>query len=162
MNEPDFENELRAIRPAQPRRALENRIAAELAVPTSAAATAAILPRPERRRVPNWIAALGWSALGAVIAFFAIHATEEPQQSSAASAEPARQEAASLEEPEMDFEHEILDVADGGLIEESSAGLARIVRYESLERRRWTEQDGAITVLEVPRQDVVLVPVSFQ
>jgi hypothetical protein len=36
------------------------------------------------------------------------------------------------------------------------------MRYQSLERRQWKEKDGAVTVVEVPREDVVLTPVSIQ
>jgi hypothetical protein len=39
----------------------------------------------------------------------------------------------------------------------------RVVRYSSVERRAWADPaTGARVEMEVPREDVLLVPVSFQ
>lgn len=160
MNEPDFEQQLRAIQPCAPRRVVEERIAAELApIPT----TATIPPRRERSWFACILPALGWSGAGAAIALIAMSALDRDQRAvPAVNGESSVPSVAITTPAEMELEHELLDVADGGIVEESDDGLARVVRYESLERRRWVDADGAITVVEVPREDLVLVPVSFQ
>ena len=153
MNEPDFEKQLRALTPLGPTRSVEDRIQAALADQPRAGA----LPVARRSWLDRLLPAIGWSAVGAAAAIM-VTQLGSPVETPALDA-AARVAAAS--EAEVELEHELLGV-EAGAVEESSDGMARVVRYESLERRRWTGQDGAITVLEVPREDFVFVPVSFQ
>jgi hypothetical protein len=155
MNEPDFEEQLRALRPAAPRPALETRIQAELAEHPRAGA----LPASRRSWSARLLAAIGWSAVGATAAIVAVRLSHIEVKAPAADASA---QLAAAAEADIELEHELLAVAEEGVVDEPTDGLARVVRYESLERRRWTDQDGAITVLEVPREDLVFVPVSFQ
>lgn len=160
MNEPDFEQQLRAIQPCGPRRVVEERIAAQL-TPIPTAAT--IPPRRERSWFACTLPAFGWSGAGAAIALIAMSALDRDHpRDPAINGESSAPSLAVSTAAEMELEQELLDVADGGIVEQSEDGLARVVRYESLERRRWVDADGAITVVEVPREDLVLVPVSFQ
>jgi hypothetical protein len=158
MNESEFEEQLRAIHPAAPRRAVEERIAAELAV----APAVGTLPRARRSWLERLLPGLGWCAIGAtagIATMLAMDFTHDPRQVDANKIAPQLAAAAEAEE---ELENELLGVADAGLIEGNDDGVARVVRYESLERRRWVGEDGAVTVLEVPREDLVFVPVTFQ
>ena len=158
MNEPDFENELRSIRPSTPRRGLEDRIASELApVPTSAA-----LGGRRRGLLDRLLPAFGGGSLGAATAVVAMLVINLSQGNTGKPVVDIPAKLSAAAEADIELEHEVLDVADGGIVEDTREGLARVLRYESVERRRWTEKDGAVTVVEVPREDVVLVPITFQ
>ena len=158
MNEPDFENELRAILPATPRRALEDRIAASLdPVPTAAP----LLGR-QRSWLDRMLPAFGWGALGAATAVMAMLVINLSKGNTGAPVLDVPAKLTASNEADIELEHHVLDVADGGIYEDDSAGWSRVLRYESVERRRWTEKDGSVTVVEVPREDVVLVPITFQ
>jgi hypothetical protein len=134
---------------------LEDRIQAEL----MSGPRAGTLPAPRRSWLDRILPAIGWSAAGAAAAILIVRFSDPKEET------PPREVSALLAaaaEAEVELEHELLDVADAGIVEESAEGIARVVRYESLERRRWTGEDGAVTVLEVPREDLVFVPVTFQ
>lgn len=156
MNEPDFEQRLRSIEPAKPRRSLEEKIARDLAP----ARVTAPLPETRMSWLDRLFGALGWTAAGAAAGIVAMLLVDIGRQRGAASEQPAS--VAVAEEPDIELEHQLLEVADDGIVQDEEDGLARVVRYESLERRRWTDQTGAVTVVEVPREDLVLIPVSFQ
>lgn len=58
---------------------------------------------------------------------------------------------------------ELLAADDSGPLLETPDGPVREVRYSFRERHAWTNpQTGARMEIEVPRQDVYLVPVSLQ
>jgi hypothetical protein len=158
MNEPDFEQQLRAIRPAAPRRAVEERIAAELTI----APRAGTLLARRRAWLDRLLPALGWSGVGAAAAITTMLILNLNGGSTLPSAQEVAAKVAAAAQADVELEHELLDVAEAGIVDGSTDGLSRVVRYESVERHRWTDEDGAITVLEVPREDLVFVPVSFQ
>jgi hypothetical protein len=162
MNEPDFEEQLRALRPAAPHRSLEERIEKELSRP-------AIEPSGRLRREPrSWLErllpAIGWCATGAAAAIvtmlllhlFDRHIVEITDQPNPVPTPPG------AEGRPVATQGEVLAAAYEGIYESDEQGPTRVVRYESLERRQWTDDSGAITIVEVPRQDVLRVPVSFQ
>jgi hypothetical protein len=163
MNEPEFEEQLRSIRPAGPRRAVEDRVAAQVGrVPTTGT-----LQPAARSLFTRVLPGLGWSITGAVIGIatmLALGLTQErPAQSKSTTAiQASAGEATASPEPDMELEHEVLDVEEQGIVDGSDNGPARLVRYELMERRRWSDGTGAVTVLEVPREDLVLIPVSVQ
>lgn len=163
MNEPEFEDQLRSVRPTAPRRAVEDRIAAEL----GRTATAGTLQAPARSFFSRVLPGLGWSATGAAIGIATMLALglapERPSQSKSVMVPLSLAgETTELSEPDMELEHEVLDIEEQGIVNGTDDGPARLVRYESMERRRWSDGTGAVTVLEVPREDLVLIPVSFQ
>jgi hypothetical protein len=158
MNEPDFERKLRTLLPAAPESSLEDRISQDLAPAPAAALMESRTPSILERLLPG----LGWSALGAsaaVVAMLALNLTRDNPDKGTADA-PARVAAAA--EADVELEQQLLEVADEGIVEVSADGPVRQMRYHSLERRQWKDHDGAVTVIEVPREDVVLVPVSIQ
>ena len=166
-NEPEFENELRALRPLAPSPALEEGIARQLATQRALVTVeknAAVIPRREldleiarpgffERIFPG----LGWACAGAAAAVavvFAIHRFETPMSVVAVA--------------EADFEpqsisRDIVTAEDHGIIYEDDAEPARLVRYTLVEHRVWTHPvTGARLEVEVPREDLVLVPVAIQ
>jgi hypothetical protein len=154
MNEPDFEEHLRSIRPATPRQGLEQRIAQDLApVPATG-----VLPVPKSSWLDRVLSAVGWGALGAAIAVVVMLSLKLSGPANTQGQGDAQ--AAAAGEADMELEHQLLNVADAGVADDE--GLVRLLRYESLERRRWTDADGALMIVEVPREDLVRVPVSFQ
>ena len=145
-NEPEFENELRALRPLAPSPALEEGIARELAAQRALATVeknAAVFPRREldleiarpgffERLFPG----LRWACAGAAAAVavvFAIHRFDKPEASSSAS----------LAAAEADFEpqsiaRDIVTAEDQGIVYEDDAEPARLVRYTMVESNEQT------------------------
>jgi hypothetical protein len=160
MNESDIEKKLRSLKPASPSRSLEPRIARDLEGQPGGAASGVIAGKN-----PSWLsrvlAPLGWAGAGAAVAvavMLSLNRAEGGQQQPALT----QNTRAALAENGGDVQHEMLDVADEGILDDDTSGPSRIVRYTTLERRQWSEPGGAITLVEVPREDVVLVPIAFQ
>ena len=150
MNNTDFENQLRALRPVAPSQALERRIAAELSTPSSG------LVKMERESWFGWLfPRLGWATAGAVVALgiTAITRTEPAAITVPIASAPAVVEQRSAE---------ILNANDEGLTVDRDQGVARLVRLSSIERRAWVDATGAEMIVEVPREELVLVPVAYQ
>lgn len=165
-NESELEERLRALSPAAPPPTLAESIARELKPREMAVAvrvpTAAVLARPvaSSRSFPGFLRGLGWACAGACAAL-AIIAMERgrvqvpPAQVSVAVAEPAFDLAESSAE--------ILAAEDEGLVYSDDEALARRVRYSSIERHVWTNAStGARMEIEIPREDIRLMPVAFQ
>ena len=171
-NAPEFENELRALRPLAPSPALEEGIARQLASHRALATVekhAAVIPRREldleiarpgffERIFPG----LRWACAGAAAAVaivFAIHHFDKPTAASSAAT-------AAAAEPDFEPEsiaRDIVTAEDQGIIYEDDREPARLVRYTLVEHRVWTHPvTGARLEVEVPREDLVLVPVAMQ
>lgn len=166
MNESDFEQQLRELRPVRPSRELESRIGRELApAPTSRTWT----PAPERRSLlERLLPALGWGSLGAaaaVVVMLSLNLANggtqptNPKTDGKVAVSPVSK---AREGAGASVGDDLLEANDEGLLASDQIGVGRRVRYSSVERRSWKETDGAITVVEVPREDVVVLPVSFQ
>ena len=170
INEPDFENELRALRPLAPSPALEESIARKLASHRTLAtveARAAVIHRREAEvdepsLFDRIFPGLRWAlagAVGAAAVFLAISHFQQPAIS------PTK---TSVLAAEPDFEsvevtRDLVAAEDGGLIYENEEEPARVVRYTTLERHVWTHPvTGARLEVEIPREDIVLVPIAMQ
>lgn len=173
MNESEFENELRALKPAAPSPALGKRIAAQMPTQALALAPERTLARPRSAGViakpqPGstllaLLRGLLWAGAGAAAAsaFFLTHAPQMP----AAAPDAARENiaAAQAAQPEEAVSELIASQDEGLIYDRDSAEPQRQMRYTWLERRIWTNpQTGAVIELEVPREDVVLMPVAMQ
>jgi hypothetical protein len=166
MNPSDLENELRQLRPAKPSAALEQAISRELAT-TSRAATSGVLPRREETFAGRLLNGLCWALGGAAVAVVSVVAFNAANSApanpiAAANTTPEAPAAPSVFEP-VTTTRELVDAEDGGLVYEADEGPSRIVMYRSRERHIWSNPStGALVEVEVPRRDVMLVPVSFQ
>ena len=170
-NESEFENQLHALRPLAPSPALEKSIARQLA---SGRALATVEPRSPviRRRdveieprgiLDRIFPGLPWAFAGAVAAVAVVAAVSHFSDKPTASPSPA-----TVAAVEPDFEpegitRELVSAEDGGVVYEETQEPARLVRYTTLERHVWTHPlTGARLEVEVPREDIVLVPIAMQ
>ncbi|MDQ3624950.1 MAG: hypothetical protein M3463_21130 [Verrucomicrobiota bacterium] len=168
MNESDFENELRASPPAGPSQSLEVRIARELAsgtrAPGAMPASTLWLDRLFSRVFPKF-PQLGWALTGAAATIAAIAAWDSlPSlpigRSPLAGAPPSRSEPAL--EP-VEIRRELIAAEDAGLVFDEAQTPARLLRYSTMERHAWTDRaTGARLEVEVPREDLFLMPVAMQ
>ena len=171
MNESEFENELRALRPAAPSATLVEKIARELRSETHAAngalapaaakraPTAAVVPRAERGN-SAWLRGLLWICGGAAAAIAIVVSTRSP--------EPARELASTAIATTAQFEagestNELIDAEDEGLRYDEDQAPQRQLRLTYIERHTWTNPaTGAVIEFEIPREDIVLMPVAMQ
>jgi hypothetical protein len=171
MNESEFEESLRALRPVAPSPALEERIAGELSAShaiKTIEAHAAVLRSPAPLSTagsPSLLARIfpgfAWACAGAAAAVAVLAALGVLGRPAAAGTAPVASAG------EADFEsrgvfREVVSAEDGGVVYEDELP-ARLVRYTTLERRIWTHPvTGAWLEVETPRDDVVLMPVAMQ
>jgi hypothetical protein len=175
MNESDFENELRALSPTAPSPTLLKRIAAEL--PSHAIAVAAprtldhvpaagTLARPAKSSaLLGLLRGLLWAGAGAAVASF-ILLSREPQVQPAPATTASLNQAENTETttaPEQSVSELIASTDEGLIYDQSTAEPQRQIRNTYLERHIWTnQQTGAVIEFEVPREDIVLMPVAMQ
>lgn len=178
MNDSDLEDQLRALAPAAPSADLAERIGRQLAATPPSARTAGVLSRPARTAPGfGWLRNLGWAVAGAAATFAAMFVfTTTPKNNTASSetslnapavsvAPGAKEDAA---EEEQAFEptessRELIAFKDSKELLETEDGPVREVRYTYLERLAWAQPGtGARLEVEVPREDVYLLPVSLQ
>ena len=142
MNESEFENELRGLRPAGPSLSLECRIAAAFQS-----------TKTRRRPWSLWLAErLLWTAGGVAAAWLLVPWLSPPPAQTGAA--PVRQvEAVPLvsEEP-LAWSDEGVQLVDGGTP-------ARMLRRLVMERHQ--SADGSAE-LRIPREDVILLPVALR
>lgn len=168
MNESDFENELRKLRPAAPPPRLEQAIARELETPVTVLKRhehprAGVIIRPKESALPRLLSGLGWAFGGAAVALIAtISLYPLPAD------QPVAQVPAAIEVEEDFFEpsessRQLLAAEESDVIYTEEEEPTRVVRYNSMERYVWANPStGAQVEVEVPREDIVLLPVSFQ
>ena len=163
-NEPEFENQLRALRPVAPSFSLEENIARQLA--TVEVPAAVVRRRDLEVGQPTFFErifpGLRWAFAGAVAAVAVLAAIHHFDQPTAVPSAPA----AAAVEPDFEAEditHELVSAEDGGVIYEDDQEPARLVRYTTLEHHVWTHPlTGARLEVEVPREDIVLIPIAMQ
>lgn len=166
MNESDLEKELRSLLPKGPSPQLAERIAAELNSPAPAVPqpAAGVISRPAKPGYGFFLKrgvlfALAGCALLAV-AFWGLSGP----QSEKPSVKPGQSAAvAALRETPDESVDELIGAIDEGLVYDEGNEPQRQVRVEYLERHTWTNpQTGAVIEFEVPREDIVLMPVAMQ
>ena len=161
-NESDFENQLRTLRPIAPSLALEESIARTLAshraVVIHRSETAMERPGLFERIFPG----LRWAFAGAAAALAVISAIHHFDPPATLPAAPAVAVAEPDFEP-VEVTRALVTTEDGGVVYENEDEPARLVRYTTLERHVWTHPvTGARLEVEVPREDLVLVPIAMQ
>lgn len=175
MNESEFEQELRALRPVAPSPSLAKRIAAEMpatqAITVAPARTlsqspaAGTLARPERESaLMGLLRGLLWAGAGAAVASVILLNREPRALPAVPTNVVAQAESVAVTETPDETVSELITSKDEGLIyDQSTAEPQRQMRYTYLERHVWTNpQTGAVIEFEVPREDVVLMPVAMQ
>lgn len=168
MNDTEFENQLRGLlHPAAPSPDLRERIREDLgATAAKLPAYSGALPRPKRSFLQILLRDFGWACAGAAAALAVLTMLPSKQAPVSAPAETAT--AVSATTPANTFEHnettnELVAAQDSEQLIETTDGPAREVHYTYLERHAWSNpHTGARVYLEVPREDVYLLPVSLQ
>jgi hypothetical protein len=169
MNESDLEKELRSLLPTKPSAQLAERIAAELKAPAAEPhqPAAGILAKPAKQKNGARFAS-PWSlvfagAAAVVIGFFAVVMWPKPQSRTMVSNSELEGAVVVLNETPDESVDELIDAKDEGLVYSEDEEPQRQVRMVYLERHTWTNpRTGAVVEFEVPREDVVLMPVAMQ
>ncbi len=175
MNESDFENELRSLRPTAPSPTLLKRISAELPSQTITVAASRTLDQvpaagtlartAKSSPLLGLLRGLLWAGAGAAAASF-ILLSREPRVQTAPTpnASPDQAETSTIvPTPEQSVSELIASTDEGFIYDQSTAEPQRQIRNTYLERHIWTNpQTGAVIEFEVPREDIVLMPVAMQ
>ncbi len=159
MNDTELETLLTSLAPARPGAALTQRVDQELEQDLRWALHA-------QRRLPSWLSPVLWTSLGAAAAV-AVMSLTPPEDAGALG---DRLAAAKVSAPLMPSVlpvstiREVVQAQDEGIRYNSSSQLPeQHMKIVSLERRAWIDpRDGAQITIEVPREDSVIMPVSFQ
>jgi hypothetical protein len=160
MSDSDLEEELRALRPARPLPGLEEAIARELVPqrPIALRPASGVLTRPSARPRFSWWPSLGWAVAGT----FALVALLLLPFSGTKEITAVAQTSSLVFEP-VDSQPEILSAANDEVSYDNEQGPTQLVRYSSIERQTWANlETGAQLEVEMPREDVFLIPVSYQ
>jgi hypothetical protein len=164
MNESDFENELRTLRPAPASKGLAERVAQAV---QERAPTAGVLQRPPGRgSLPAILRGLAWAvgcaaaAAGVIASFRAFEQVdggpEVEKPAVLASPRPTGLQRVATSRALIEASEEEFLCDD---VEEPM----RRMRFVFLERHTWTdEESGAQIAVEVPREDIFVVPVAMQ
>jgi len=167
MNESDFENELRALRPTAPSTRLEREIAAELGSPERfeliPVAGTPVCRVDLRSLLTGW---LKWPLIGsvaAVIALFAAWDRDPTSRSAPSTPVPISQAAPAVLSHALESSCELLEAAEEGVVFSPDHEPARQLRFTYVERWAWTNPaTGARIEVEMPREDTFLMPIAMQ
>ncbi len=165
MNDSEFEDHLRTLRPSTPSQELEDRIARDLIPAPSTYSRAGVLEKPARsfRLWRDIASALAGAVAALVVINWPAHPEPRPAQKSTAP-QPVADRIATRQtfEPAESAEVVLASTPTEEWVE-TSDGLVRAVRYQSKETHAWANpQTGARIELEVPRDNLVFLPVSLQ
>ncbi|MGV3533858.1 MAG: hypothetical protein ACO1QR_15930 [Chthoniobacteraceae bacterium] len=172
MNESELEEQLRSLRPAAPSAGLQDVIAREMAHVTAVTNEAVASPERETESIVTRILhGLPWAIGGAAAAVMVMIASEQPASRAIAEKAPEPRDervseevtAAAREFRAETPSREILQAVEGDVIFAEQEEPTRLVRVNSLERRTWLNpHTGAQIAVELPREDLLLVPVAYQ
>jgi len=163
MNESEFEDELRALRPIQPSTETAAAISRELKSALLPAERAGVISKPRESLASRILTGFCWAAGGAAVALLVFmfgpdlrsSETKAPIASTAPVPDNVFQRTASS--------RELIRAEDRGLYYNTDHQPEEVLRYSSVERHIWKNPaTGARVEVEVPREDVVVIPVSFQ
>ncbi|MEP6670457.1 MAG: hypothetical protein ABJF10_14955 [Chthoniobacter sp.] len=173
MNDTEFETHLRGLlRPVAPSAELHGRIHEELSTDVrQPRAYSGRLTSPKRGFLQVLLRDFGWACAGAAAAlaiFAMLPAKQTPASPTEATTGSSSTESPATVAQTSTFEHDettnqLVATEDSEQLVETDDGPAREVRYTYLERHAWSNPTtGARVYLEVPREDVYLLPVSLQ
>lgn len=157
-NDSDFEEQLKTLSPTVPSNELERMIARALQgrelVPISSSTRVV-------RGVTSWWRGLACAGIGAAAAVAVVTHFDRTQPATTI-ASPALA-ATALPFDRAESSSEMLGAEDQGFVYEDGSIPVRQVRYSSVERFTWSNAaTGAQMVVEIPREDVRLLPVAMQ
>lgn len=147
MNDPDLESLLASLPPRGPSAALRQRVEHELDRDR--------LWLPPRRRTRPWLPRLLWSGLGAAAAVLAMNLSPGIPDAS----DPALTGVLPVSTV-----REVVNAETEGIQYNAESNLPeQRVKLVTIERHAWTDpRDGARITVEMPREDRLVLPASFQ
>lgn len=153
-NDTQLESLLRGLAPAAASPALAHRVDEELKLDMSWLNT-----NSRQRRAPRWLASASWAALGAAAAVAVMSYLPVPSQTAPSfgtlATTPTVLPVSTIREWE--------DVQDEGIHYNAQRLPEQHVRVIARERQSWIDpRDGAQMTVEYPREQKVILPVSFQ
>lgn len=150
MNENELETLLQSLPPARPSAALAKRVDDELKSDLSWA-------RTPRGRVPTWLSPVMWASMGAAAAVLVMSGLPEPE-----SMPPQAAQVTSV--MPVSTIREVMNAENQGIQYNAISRLPeQHMKIVSMERHAWIDpRDGAQITVEMPREDSVVLPVSFQ
>jgi uncharacterized membrane protein len=112
-------------------------------------------------RAPRWLSPVMWTSLGAAAA---VAIMSLGQTNIVSPSKPAFALASSTSVMPVSTIREVVDTQDEGIrYNETSRLPEQHMKIVSLERHAWIDpRDGAHITVEMPREDSVVLPVSFQ
>ena len=164
MNDHNLEQLLRNMIPAAPSADLTERVRQDIQLADLFRnAAGQDQPTASGRRLPTWISRVSWAAMGAAAAI-ALSNTLHRMDSKGETPPVASIATNSLKPaPTLSSTREFVGIDDGGIVYSSDGEPGKLVSVSSIERHHWVDpKDGAEYTLEVPQEESVLVPLSFQ
>lgn len=150
-NDSQLENLLRGLAPAATTPALAHRVDEELKLDMSWLST-----NSRQRHTPRWLVSASWAALGAAAAVAVMSYLPQPASSTSGLAmTPTVLPVSTIREWE--------DVQDEGIHYTQERLPEQHLRVIARERQTWIDpRDGAQMTVEYPREQKLVLPVSFQ
>jgi anti-sigma-K factor RskA len=149
-NDTHLENLLRGLAPAAASPALTQRVDEELKLDMSWLGSAT-----KPRRETRWFASASWAAIGAAAAVAVMSFLPQPTSNTTLATTPAVLPVATIREWE--------DVQNDGIHYSAERLPEQHMTVISRERQTWIDpRDGAQMTVEYPRQQKLVLPVSFQ
>ncbi|HEY1084961.1 MAG TPA: hypothetical protein VGE29_22040 [Prosthecobacter sp.] len=159
MNEHDVESLLSGLQPRAPSAALTRQVSHELELDRQ------WMRQPARAAVPRWKTPVLWSGLGAAAAALIMGFVSNPA-TIPASGRTALAEASANPPQIMPVStiREVVGARDEGIRYNTATRLPeQHLKVVSRESHAWIDpRDGAQITVEMPREDSVILPVSFQ
>jgi hypothetical protein len=120
--------------------------------------------RPGSELFVGWLRSLGWAAAGAAAAIAGVlYFHREPREAAQTAPAVAAVEPEGGDYLPAESESELLGADETGIVYVDGAEPFRQMRFLSVERYAWSNPEtGARVEVEVPREDVVLMPVAMQ
>ncbi|HBJ84685.1 MAG TPA: hypothetical protein DDZ88_12605 [Verrucomicrobiales bacterium] len=150
LNDSHLENLLRGLAPATASPALAQRVDEELKLDMSWLGSAT-----KQRRETRWFASASWASLGAAAAVAVMSFLPQPASNTTLATTPAVLPVATIREWE--------NVQNDGIHYSAERLPEQHMTVISRERQTWIDpRDGAQMTVEYPRQQKLVLPVSFQ
>lgn len=159
MNEHDVESLLAGLQPRSPSAALTRQVSHELELDRQ------WMRQPSRSHAARWKTPLVWSGLGAAAAALAMGFVSNPSFTPASGTATLAETSANPPQiMPVSTIREVVGARDEGIRYNAATRLPeQHLKVVSRESHAWIDpRDGAQITVEMPREDSVILPVSFQ
>ncbi len=167
MTTTHIEQLLRSLTPAEPSATLFQSVAHDFSLADKFRHTEPLpVESSEATRKPR-LQPLTWASLGAAAAVLIMsvmqYSAHHPRSASPSVAGTTTASARLTTEIPISSSREFLKVNDDGINFSQLGQPERRLRVKSIERQQWVDpRDGAVYIIETPREHAIAVPVSIQ